>query len=167
MRVAHPSVTFSDNLPDWPVIARIDRRLIGQAVQNVIKNATEAIAGTTQPDGETPAISIYLTMGEDSVVQIDIIDNGKGFPVENRQRLLEPYMTDREGGTGLGLAIVAKILEDHGGGIQLLDSPAVAAGGRGACVRLSFPRSGPATVAAEPRGRASETRQTLDMGTAA
>ena len=39
----------------------------------------------------------------------------KGFPTEGRQRLLEPYMTTREGGTGLGLPIVAKILEDHGG----------------------------------------------------
>jgi two-component system nitrogen regulation sensor histidine kinase NtrY len=144
MRVAHPGVGFVDNLPDWPVIARFDRRLIGQAVQNVLKNATEAIAGSPPVAGLTPAINLFLTMGDDRVVHIDIIDNGKGFPVENRQRLLEPYMTDRAGGTGLGLAIVAKILEDHGGGIQLLDSPEVASGGRGARVRLSFPQNGPA-----------------------
>ena len=68
-------------------------------------------------------------------MEIDIIDNGKGFPTEGRQRLLEPYMTTREEGTGLGLPIVTKILEDHGGGLQLLDAP----GGQGARVHLHFP----------------------------
>ena len=64
-----------------------------------------------------------------------MIDNGKGFPKENRQRLLEPYVTTRADGTGLGLPIVVKILADHGGGLELRDAP----GGRGAWVRLYFP----------------------------
>ena len=66
-----------------------------------------------------------------------VTDNGKGFPVEGRQRLLEPYMTTREGGTGLGLPIVAKILEDHGGGMELADNPA----GRGGQVRMWIPKT--------------------------
>ena len=69
---------------------------------------------------------------------IDVVDNGIGLPKENRNRLLEPYVTTREKGTGLGLAIVGRILEDHGGRIELNDSPEVAAGGRGAWMRLSF-----------------------------
>jgi len=69
-----------------------------------------------------------------------VIDNGIGLPKENRRRLLEPYMTTREKGTGLGLAIVRKILEDHGGSIDLLDAPDVAGGGCGAMVRLSIAR---------------------------
>ena len=56
--------------------------------------------------------------------RVDVIDNGKGLPRENRQRLLEPYMTTREKGTGLGLANVRKIVEDHGGTLELLDAPA-------------------------------------------
>ncbi len=56
---------------------------------------------------------------EDGIVNLNVSDNGKGFPTENRQRLLEPYMTTRAEGTGLGLPIVAKILEDHGGGLEL------------------------------------------------
>ncbi len=56
-------------------------------------------------------------------IVVDVIDNGVGLPRENRQRLLEPYMTTREKGTGLGLAIVKKIIEDHGGRIELLDAP--------------------------------------------
>jgi two-component system nitrogen regulation sensor histidine kinase NtrY len=66
-----------------------------------------------------------------------VTDNGKGFPTEGRQRLLEPYMTTREGGTGLGLPIVAKILEDHGGGMELADNPA----GRGGQVRMWIPKT--------------------------
>ena len=70
---------------------------------------------------------------------IDVEDNGKGLPAEDRERLLEPYMTTREKGTGLGLAIVRKIMEEHGGSIALLDARPVASGGRGALVRLTFP----------------------------
>ena len=82
---------------------------------------------------------------------IDVTDNGKGFPAEGRQRLLEPYMTTREGGTGLGLPIVSKILEEHGGRIELADNPA----GRGGKVRMWIPKTGLAatgeTSAPEPR----------------
>jgi len=72
---------------------------------------------------------------EDDKIIVEVSDNGIGFPIENRARLLEPYMTTRTEGTGLGLPIVAKILEDHGGGIELLD----AEWGQGARVRLYFP----------------------------
>ena len=78
---------------------------------------------------------------EGDEVMIDVSDTGKGFPAEGRQRLLEPYMTTREGGTGLGLAIVGKILEDHGGGIDLLDNPA----GRGGLVRMRIKQNLDAT----------------------
>jgi two-component system nitrogen regulation sensor histidine kinase NtrY len=82
-----------------------------------------------------------------------ITDNGKGFPVEGRQRLLEPYMTTREGGTGLGLPIVAKILEDHGGGMDLVDNPA----GRGGQVRMWIPKR--KQVVSEEASAASESNE--------
>ncbi len=77
-------------------------------------------------------------------MRLDIRDNGKGFPKENRQQLLEPYVTTREGGTGLGLPIVAKIFEDHGGTLSLLDPPAEADGTQapGALVRIHLPPLG-------------------------
>ena len=74
--------------------------------------------------------------GDDIV--IDVVDNGIGLPKENRSRLLEPYVTTREKGTGLGLAIVGKILEEHGGGIELGDAAAKIPGQRGAWMRLRF-----------------------------
>jgi two-component system nitrogen regulation sensor histidine kinase NtrY len=56
-------------------------------------------------------------------VQITVIDNGCGLPKENRERLVEPYMTTRTKGTGLGLAIVQRITEQHGGTLTLADAP--------------------------------------------
>jgi two-component system, NtrC family, nitrogen regulation sensor histidine kinase NtrY len=67
-----------------------------------------------------------------------VIDNGIGLPKENRSRLLEPYVTTREKGTGLGLAIVGRILEDHGGRIELGDAADKIPGQRGAWMRLRF-----------------------------
>jgi two-component system, NtrC family, nitrogen regulation sensor histidine kinase NtrY len=143
MRVAHPEIEIRDNLPSEPVLARFDRRLIGQAVQNILKNGTEGIAAFEGGPDFKGAIFLILTDRADDGIVIDIVDNGIGFPNENRQRLLEPYMTTREGGTGLGLAIVAKIFEEHGGGIELLDNPKTEHGAR---VRMTIARAQPDAV---------------------
>jgi two-component system nitrogen regulation sensor histidine kinase NtrY len=134
MRIAHPDIAFVEELPEKALPMHVDRRLISQAMTNIIKNATEAVAAVPEEERGEARIEISLRAADDGLVTIEVTDNGKGFPVEARQRLLEPYMTTREGGTGLGLAIVSKILEDHGGGIELADNPA----GRGGRVRLWF-----------------------------
>lgn len=136
MRVGHPEIEFEDRLPETPVMANFDRRLLSQAVTNIIKNATEGIAAQAELAPLKGEVTVSLEVTPEGMIDIFIVDNGKGFPQENRNRLLEPYMTTRAEGTGLGLAIVAKILEDHGGGIELLDAPK----GHGACVRLYFPQ---------------------------
>ncbi|HEY8259682.1 MAG TPA: ATP-binding protein, partial [Methylosinus sp.] len=138
LRVAHNDVEMTLNLPDAPAPALFDRRLLSQALTNIVKNAAEGIAARDEAAAQDPKrIEIALTV-RDGMAQIDVIDNGKGFPAFNRQRLLEPYMTTRAEGTGLGLPIVAKIIEDHGGRLELLDAPS----GRGACVRLLLPLGG-------------------------
>ncbi|MTH98242.1 PAS domain-containing sensor histidine kinase [Roseibium sp. RKSG952] len=135
--VANEAIRIETKIPDEPVEAVFDARLLGQALTNVIKNATEAITG--RPDGDHPPGHIEVALrAEGGRIVIDVTDNGVGLPQEQRSRLLEPYMTTREKGTGLGLAIVRKILEDHGGGIELLDAPQVAEGGTGARVRLTL-----------------------------
>ena len=88
---------------------------------------------------------------EGSDIVIDVIDNGTGLPKENRNRLLEPYVTTREKGTGLGLAIVGRILEEHGGRMELFDAPEVASGGRGAWVRLRFAAESVGGSSTEPQ----------------
>lgn len=141
MRVGNPDIDIAFDVPDAPVVARVDRRLISQALTNIIKNATEAL-GAVAPEErvEPPRIRVDVT-SDDRMVTVNVIDNGKGLPTENRARLLEPYVTTREKGTGLGLAIVGKIMEEHGGGIELLDAPE----GHGAWIRLTFARDGGST----------------------
>ncbi len=140
MRVGNPDLTIETAGVDHPALSVFDRRLVSQALTNVVKNATEAIQAVpgSAAEGGEGRVDVVLA---DHAGQwcIDVSDTGKGFPADNRQRLLEPYMTTREGGTGLGLAIVAKIFEDHGGRIELLDR---ADGQRGATVRLWLPGSG-------------------------
>jgi two-component system nitrogen regulation sensor histidine kinase NtrY len=91
-------------------------------------------------------------------IEIAVSDNGKGFPTEDRNRLVEPYVTTRAEGTGLGLPIVVKIFEDHGGGVDLLDGLTRADGGRGAMVLMKLPLVGASGDAAEPRDEKTGTR---------
>jgi len=72
-------------------------------------------------------------------MQITVIDNGCGLPEENRERLVEPYMTTRTKGTGLGLAIVQRITEQHGGTLHLADAPRRNGKIEGASVRMDLP----------------------------
>ena len=139
MRVAHPEINFVDVIPSNVPKASFDRRLISQALTNIVKNATESILAVPSAERGQGEILVSVDFSQADILAIEITDNGKGFPTESRQRLLEPYMTTRAGGTGLGLAIVGKIFEDHGGGIELLDRTD---SGRGARVRLWFPLDG-------------------------
>ncbi|WP_420393270.1 ATP-binding protein [Acuticoccus sp.] len=128
------------DIPDEPVIAHFDQRLVAQALSNLVKNAAESIEQTSDADrgGERGRIEVRLHRLAGEVV-VDVIDNGLGFPASGRERLLEPYMTTREKGTGLGLAIVKKIAEEQGGRIELLDASSVSHNTRGACVRFALP----------------------------
>ncbi|WP_422383343.1 ATP-binding protein [Roseibium album] len=139
--VANPEISVTADVPGDPVKAVFDPRLIGQALTNVVKNATEAVAARSGEDAPKGEVSVHLrgeTDNNSGRIVIDVIDNGVGLPEENRSRLLEPYMTTREKGTGLGLAIVRKILEDHGGGVELLDAPKSTPDETGTLVRLTL-----------------------------
>jgi two-component system, NtrC family, nitrogen regulation sensor histidine kinase NtrY len=137
LRVGHPDVDFDVQLPAEAMPARFDRRLISQALTNIIKNATEAISAVP-PDELGRGRIVVSARREGKEAVIDVIDNGIGLPKENRARLLEPYVTTREKGTGLGLAIVGRILEEHGGRIELRDASEKIPGARGAWMQLRF-----------------------------
>ena len=138
MRVGYPDIDFEVEVPHEPMMTRFDRRLISQALTNIVKNAVEAIEAVTS-DKRGKGRVLVRAGREGEFAFVDVIDNGVGLPQENRERLLEPYVTTREKGTGLGLAIVGKILEEHGGTINLHDGPEASDGGRrGARVRLTF-----------------------------
>ncbi|WP_431285408.1 ATP-binding protein [Humitalea sp. 24SJ18S-53] len=116
-REAHPNIHYTLTVPDGPAMARCDRRLIGQALTNLLVNAADAV---TMREG-AGHIEVRLETGPDQWAFI-VEDDGIGLPAgEARDRLTEPYVTQKVKGTGLGLAIVKKIMEDHGGRLVLED----------------------------------------------
>jgi len=140
-KVGHSEVEITLRLPKSPVLAMIDRRLMTQALTNLVKNALESIdTRRQQSDGDDykGKIEVHLKSTA-SFVRLSVIDNGIGLPREQRSRLFEPYMTTREKGTGLGLAIVKKIVEEHSGSIHLSDTPYTKKQGGGAMVRIELP----------------------------
>ncbi|MCC7253803.1 PAS domain-containing sensor histidine kinase [Hyphomicrobium sp.] len=141
-RESHGGVVYGLDMPEAPLDAAFDRRLLTQAVTNLVKNATEAVEAAMEAEpGRQGRVDVALRV-DDTMVAIDVIDNGPGLPKHNRSRLLEPYVTTKgHKGTGLGLAIVAKITEQHGGELLLDDAPQTPERPSGARVTLSFPLS--------------------------
>ncbi len=142
-QMAGQDITFDKKLPSEPIIVSCDRRLISQAISNVVKNAEEAIlAYAESPDREAGwrgRIETVVRLDGDRV-DVEVIDNGPGLPKHNRTRLLEPYVTTKGNkGTGLGLAIVQKSVEQHGGTLSLEDAPPAPGRAHGALIRISLP----------------------------
>ena len=129
-RTARPQIAWRSDIPDQGPVAPCDRRLLGQALTNLLQNAADAVV--MRDTAGTIAVSVQF--GEDDV-RIIVTDNGVGLPQEDRARLTEPYVTHKPKGTGLGLAIVKKIMEDHGGRLTLDDRP----DGPGAVAALVLP----------------------------
>jgi two-component system nitrogen regulation sensor histidine kinase NtrY len=140
---ANPSIVYDLDLPAEPIWANCDASQVTRALTNLLQNAADAIEARLEMeqaaggDGQnrlTPGrIHLWIRREADQVT-LAVDDNGRGLPRQGRDRLTDPYVTTRVKGTGLGLAIVKKIMEDHGGKLQLLDGEK-----GGASVRLTFP----------------------------
>jgi len=136
-RVASPEIRVTLERPEAPAMVECDSRLSGQALANILKNAAESVAARMEADGAKTAGHIHVSVRpEEAFAVIEVMDDGLGWPTPDRNRLTEPYMTTREKGTGLGLAIVRRIMEDHGGRLELDERPDAETG---AVVRLAFP----------------------------
>ena len=147
LRNANAEISFTLEMPERPAPAWCDARLVRQALINLLQNAVDAINERLQSvDGNLPAGQVWVRLraGERHAI-IEVEDNGKGLPSEERDRLTEPYMTTRSKGTGLGLAIVKKIMEDHGGELILEDGSL-----GGARVSLSLPQYPPSAADESP-----------------
>ncbi|MBT4710491.1 MAG: PAS domain-containing sensor histidine kinase [Alphaproteobacteria bacterium] len=158
-QVAHPGVEYTTEFPADAVDVYCDSRQVAQVLTNLLLNAAEAISGRDKPDdgSELPSGKIILrvTAGADEAM-LEVLDNGRGLPEEDRNRLTEPYVSTRLKGTGLGLAIVAKVMEDHKGTISIEDR---AEGG--ACVRLVFPRGDHDEI--DPDGDSASSTPPIDV----
>ncbi|MAM38926.1 MAG: PAS domain-containing sensor histidine kinase [Erythrobacter sp.] len=151
--VANPDINYSlSNAVEGLLKVQADRHQLGQAVTNILKNGAEAIearAAHAEPDFRG-RIAVEVAQ-DDRYIMIEVSDNGIGLP-QDRERILEPYVTTRAKGTGLGLAIVNKIVEEHGGELSFSSAE-----GGGTKVLLKFAR--------DPHGVASANEKNSDENT--
>ena len=122
-RNAHPEIHYHFEVEGEGPIVRCDRRLISQALINLLQNAADAIGMVSRAEGQPEVkgeVMLRITQ-DDHTIALSVADNGVGLPADDRHRLTEPYVTHKVKGTGLGLAIVKKIMEDHGGTLRLDD----------------------------------------------
>jgi two-component system nitrogen regulation sensor histidine kinase NtrY len=147
-KTARPGIEWVTDIPERGPVAPCDKRMLRQALTNLLQNAADAVA--MREGAGHIALTVADLPGE---VRISVADDGIGLPQEDRARLTEPYVTHKPKGTGLGLAIVKKIMEDHGGTLTLgdrLDGP-------GAVATLVLPRT--LTMAAQQQPANAEPRQ--------
>jgi two-component system nitrogen regulation sensor histidine kinase NtrY len=153
-QMASQDIAFDTRVGKEPIIVTCDRRLISQAVINLVKNAQEAIQQYAEKKDKEPGWAGRIETNvrrNGSRVDVEVIDNGAGLPKQNRIRLTEPYVTTKGAkGTGLGLAIVRKSVEQHAGVLSLEDAPPAPGRTHGALIRISLPAH-PADAAAQPR----------------
>jgi two-component system nitrogen regulation sensor histidine kinase NtrY len=128
--VSHPGILYRVEGVSHEALLYCDGRLIGQALTNIVKNAAESIESKEEGDGNE--IILRIEQNEAATI-VTVSDTGAGLPSEMKDRLTEPYITTRAKGTGLGLAIVRKIVEEHGGELELRDRE-----GGGAIVSMTF-----------------------------
>ena len=133
-RSARPEIAWTTDVPERGPTALCDRRLLGQALTNLLQNAADSVAMRPREPGEPAGHIALCVLQQDGTVLLRVGDDGVGLP-DDRERLTEPYVTHKPKGTGLGLAIVKKIMEDHGGALRLDDRR----DGPGALVTLSLP----------------------------
>lgn len=149
-RAGRTDLEFEVALPSDPPMVTCDSRQIRQALTNLLQNAVDAIETRRQEGGDDEAADwvgrVEVTVGrQETRLCVLVADNGRGLPETDRDRLTEPYVTTRDKGTGLGLAIVKKIMEDHGGSVELRDRP-----GGGAMVSLVFEAEAEPSTATDP-----------------
>jgi two-component system nitrogen regulation sensor histidine kinase NtrY len=138
--VAHPAIKFRMVAPDIHPDLVCDRRQLGQALTNIVKNAVEAIEAVDGGKGGEIVLTITTTA---NTVQLSVTDTGIGLPAD-RERLVEPYVTTRARGTGLGLAIVKKIVEEHFATMRFADRD-----GGGTVVTIDFDTAALAAMESE------------------
>ena len=125
------SVATGISLEDRDVLMTVgDKDLLYRAFYNIIANSIQAM----EREGCVTITGAVFTDQGREYVELYFSDTGPGFPEEDRERILDPFVTTKDGGTGLGLPIVNTVITSHGGVLSLEDAP-----GGGALVRIILP----------------------------
>lgn len=139
------------DLPDSPIPALLDAPHFKQALLNLMLNATQAMSS---PSGSGPAPGsgpsnrdtnnakelivraerVRAGMGADGACRVHVIDTGPGIPADRLEKIFTPYFTTKSGGSGLGLPVAKRIVQEHGGEIDVHTEP-----GRGTDFVITIP----------------------------
>jgi signal transduction histidine kinase len=132
-------VVLRADIPATPVRARVDPSLVKQALLNLLINATQAMAAqdAAAPDATARELLVRIEPTPTEIA-IHVIDTGPGIPAEKHREIFRPYVSGRRGGSGLGLAVTRRIVEEHGGRIDLFSEP-----GKGTDFVVRLPVAGP------------------------
>ena len=140
-----PSIVLVNHVEESFPPFNVDADQMRQVLVNLVQNAVEAVS----KEGVV-GIAAHLDQ-EDGATVIEVIDDGKGIPLEIRESIWKPLFTTKKRGTGLGLPIVANIVQRHDGLVSVDSAP-----GKGATFRLRLPKH-EASLEPEPdRGGAVE-----------
>lgn len=110
------AVVLRADLPRHEIMVGIDASLLKQALLNLMINAVHAME--SNPPERPRELLVRLSTSDDSV-SVHVIDSGPGVPAEDRDKIFHPYVSSTAGGTGLGLPTTRRIVEEHGGRIDL------------------------------------------------
>jgi len=141
------NVTVVSQLPDHPVVVKVDADLLKQALLNVVLNGAQAMA-----DGGE--LSVRLTEDGRSAI-IKVQDHGEGIPDEIRPKIFDLYFTTKRDGSGIGLAMTYRILQLHHGQLDVESKV-----GEGSTFTLSLPVAG----LSDPRLRGALEANSLVVG---
>ncbi|MBI5537966.1 MAG: HAMP domain-containing protein [Deltaproteobacteria bacterium] len=153
------AVDVSWDIPEEPLRAYFDKQMLHRVVVNVMRNAAQAIRD--QQNTKPGHVKVSLRAIDRDWLQLAIDDDGPGIPEPMRQSVFDPYVTTKQDGTGLGLAIVKKIVMEHGGVVETLDSPM-----GGARIAIRLPKVGsPASAAVRDQLPPSSRRMSAPPAT--
>jgi len=134
------------DLSDKELIALVDEHLVKQALLNLLINAVQAMSRVAGPSGKTGASKELILRVEPSKRRpgfgaVQVIDTGPGIEPSRLERVFHPYFTTRSGGSGLGLAVTKRIVESHGGSIDVVSEI-----GKGTIFTVTLPLADPEEV---------------------
>lgn len=152
----HQSIRLRTELKAGAMPAQLDVGHFKQGILNLLINATQAMdepdkGGASGQGNGRPRELILRTeegMGEDGPEWVvHVIDTGPGIPPERMGQIFTPYFTTKSGGSGLGLPTTKRLIEAHGGRIEVHSAP-----GRGCDFSVHLPRIGPGSPGAGGEG---------------
>jgi signal transduction histidine kinase len=120
-------ITCDVTPPD--LVASLDRKMMEQVLINLVRNAVEAL-----PVSRAGSIGLLASQGKDKQILIQVKDNGSGIPVEILDEVFIPFFTTKDKGSGIGLSLSRRIINLHGGSIQISSKK-----GEGTLILINLP----------------------------